>query len=66
MTVLELMQYLQGLCFEGKGQYMVKAGDDPFESKVFYVAPFSTRDDPDGGGTITLANRDRPLAEDPA
>jgi len=59
MTVLELMQYLQRLCFEGKGQYMVRAAEEPFESTPFTVEPFSTSNLGDGTGTIMLGSRER-------
>lgn len=53
-TVLELKNYLEMLCYEGKQHAMVKFVASPYESEAMYVEPFSCSDD-----TVTLTNRDR-------
>ncbi len=54
MTVLELKNYLEMLCYDGKHQSMVQFVDDPYTSDVLHVEPFSA-----GADTVTLTRRGR-------
>lgn len=64
MTVQELKNYLEGLCYEGKQHFMVRFAEDPFESPHFYLAPFSVTTpeavQAGAGGFVTLSDRDSP------
>lgn len=53
MTVLELKNYLEMLCYDGKQHSMVMFADAPFTSPIMHVDAFSI-----GADTVTLCNRD--------
>jgi hypothetical protein len=53
MTVLELKNYLEMLCYEGKQYSMVLFVDSPLTSPLLHIEPYSI-----GSDTVTLCNRD--------